>query len=381
MIFETLAAVAFALAALPALQVAINLVAYRPPRRFRRIEADRPLPRVAVMIPARDEAPRIARAVEAALESRGVDLEVVVMDDHSTDETASVVQELAEADPRVRLEQAPPVPRGWAGKASACQALAGRTTAPWMIFVDADVELAPDGAARVVDFLQRSEAGLASGFPRQITGTLAERLLIPLMYLVLLGYLPLPAMRRSASPMFAAGCGQLMVVRREAYDKAGGHGAARATFADGVALPRGFRRAGVRTDLFDATTIASCRMYEGVREVFRGLAKNAHEGMASPVGIWVWSFLLLGGHVLPFILLAWAAVTGVTSGWFTTALVAGALALGSRLAVSLRFRQSLVGVLLHPFGVLLLVAIQWHAWWLQRTGRGVAWKGRLQEGE
>lgn len=380
MILDALAATALALAALPAVLTAINLAALRPPRPFRRIEVEEPSPRLAVMIPARDEAPRIARAVEAALASRGVDLEVVVMDDHSTDDTAAIVRALAEEDPRVRLEQAPPVPRGWAGKASACQALAGRTTATWMIFIDADVELAPDGAARAVDFLRRSEAGLASGFPRQLTGTLAERLLIPLMYVVLLGYLPLPAMRRSKSPMFAAGCGQLMVARRQAYDEAGGHGAARATFADGVALPRGFRRAGVRTDLFDATTIASCRMYEGAREVFRGLAKNAHEGMASPVGVWVWSFLLLGGHVLPFALLGWGAINGATSGWLTVSLVAGALALGSRLAVSLRFRQSLLGALLHPLGVLLLVAIQWYAWWLQRTGRGVAWKGRLQEG-
>jgi hypothetical protein len=379
MILDAFALLALALAALPAVLTAVNLVAYRAPRSFREIEAEDPLPRVAVMIPARDEAPRIAGAVEAALKSRGVEVEVVVMDDHSSDETAAIVRALAEADPRVRLEQAPPVPRGWAGKSNACQALADRTTAPWMIFVDADVELAPDGAARAVDFLRQSEAGLVSGFPRQITGTLAERLLIPLMYLVLLGYLPLPAMRRSASPAFAAGCGQLMVARRQAYEKSGGYSAARATFADGLALPRAFRRAGSRTDLFDATTIASCRMYEGAREVFRGLAKNAHEGMASPVGIWVWSILLLGGHVLPFALIGLGAFTGASSGWLVTSLVAGALALGTRLAVALRFSQSLVGAFLHPFGVLLLVAIQWYAWWLQRAGRQVAWKGRMQE--
>ena len=379
MILEAFALLALALAALPTVLTAVNLVAYRAPRSIREIAGEEALPRVAILIPARNEATRIAGAVKAARQSRGVDAEVVVMDDHSSDETAAIVRELAAGDPRIRLEQAPPLPRGWAGKSNACQALADRTTAPSMIFVDADVELAPDGAARAVDFLRQSEAGLVSGFPRQITGTLVERLLIPLMYLVLLGYLPLPAMRRSASPAFAAGCGQLMVARRQAYEKSGGYSAARATFADGLALPRAFRRAGSRTDLFDATTIASCRMYEGAREVFRGLAKNAHEGMASPVGIWVWSILLLGGHVLPFALIGLGAFTGASSGWLVTSLMAGALVLGTRVALALRFRQSLVGAMLHPFGVLLLVAIQWYSWWLQRAGRKVAWKGRLQE--
>lgn len=379
MILEVLALIGLALAALPTLLTAVNLVAYRAPRRLPEIDNGEAPPRVAILIPARNEAARITRAVKAARKSRGVDAEVVVMDDHSTDETAAIVRELAEGDPNIRLEQAPPLPRGWAGKSNACQALADRTTAPWMVFVDADVEIAPDGVARAVDFLRRSEAGLVSGFPRQKTGTLVERLLIPLMYLVLLGYLPLPAMRRSVSPAFAAGCGQLMVARRSAYEKSGGYSAARATFADGLKLPRAFRRAGSRTDLFDATTIASCRMYEGAREVFRGLAKNAHEGMASPIGVWVWSTLLLGGHVLPFALIGLGAATGAYPGWLATSVVAGALALGTRLALALRFRQSLIGALLHPLGVLLLVAIQWYAWWLQRAGRQVAWKGRMQE--
>jgi hypothetical protein len=78
-------------------------------------------------------------------------------------------------------------------------------------------------------------------------------------------------------------------------------------------------------------------------------------------------------------LIGLGAATGASSGWLVTALVAGALALATRLALTLRFRQSFGGAMLHPFGVLLLVAIQWNAWWLQRAGRQVSWKGRLQE--
>ena len=89
-------------------------------------------------------------------------------------------------------------------------------------------------------------------------------------------------MRRSRHPAYGAGCGQLFLARREAYETAGGHAAIRATLHDGVKLPRAFRAAGLRTDLFDATDVASCRMYRNAGEVWRGLAKNATEGLAAP---------------------------------------------------------------------------------------------------
>jgi hypothetical protein len=300
------------------------------------------------------------------------------MDDHSSDRTAVIVREIAAGDPRVRLEQAPPLPPGWGGKPHACQALATAASAPVLVYIDADVELEPDGLARTLRFLEESGADLVSGFPRQLTGSLAERLLIPLIHFVLLGFLPLSAMRRSTEPAFGAGCGQLMVVRRPAYDAAGGHGAVRATFHDGIQLPRALRRAGLRTDLFDATGVAACRMYHGAREVVEGLAKNAHEGMAAPGAIWVWSALLLGGQVLPAGLVVAGGLVDAGSAWFTISLVAMLLSLATRSALALRFRQPAAGVLLHPFGVAALVGIQWLAWWRRRTGRGSTWKGRAQ---
>lgn len=376
MILTALAIIGLALAALPAGLTAVNLVVFRPPRRGG-VDDDR-RPRVSVLIPARDEEARIGRAVDAARGSRGVDVEVVVMDDHSSDRTAAIVRGIAAGDPRVRLEEAPPLPPGWGGKPHACHALAAAASAPVLVFIDADVELAPDGLARAVTFLDESGADLVSGFPRQLTGSLAERLLIPLIHFVLLGFLPLRAMRRSTEPAYGAGCGQLMVVRRSAYDAAGGHGAVRATFHDGLQLPRALRRAGSRTDLFDATGVASCRMYDGARQVVEGLAKNAHEGMAAPGAIWLWSFLLLGGQVLPAGLVTAGALLDPTPAWFAVSLVALLLSLATRTALAIRFRQPIVGVLLHPFGVGALVGIQWLAWWRRQAGRASTWKGREQ---
>jgi hypothetical protein len=278
----------------------------------------------------------------------------------------------------VRLEQAPELPAGWSGKPHACQALAEAARNPVLVFLDADVTLAPDGLARAVEFLERRRADLVSGFPHQLTGTFAERLLIPLIHFVLLGYLPLAGMRWSRSEAFAAGCGQLFVARRDAYREAGGHAAVRATFHDGITLPRAFRRAGLRTDLVDGDPLARCRMYAGAGETLRGLAKNAHEGMAGPVAIWVWTALLGGGHVLPAVLAAVGVVVAPGAMWTAAAAAAVGVGIATRLALALRFRQPIVGALLHPVGVTVLLAVQWWAWALRRRGAGVAWKGRAQ---
>ena len=369
MIGLALAAAALLLAALPAALYLANLRLYRP--------APPPVgepPTVSLLIPARNEERSIVAAVEAALASEGVVLEVVVLDDHSEDRTAELVRAIAARDARVRLVEAPPLPPGWCGKQHACHALAGEARHSLLAFQDADVRLAPDALARLAAFQRSSGADLVSGFPRQLTGTLLEKLVLPLIHFVLLGFLPLARMRRSTHPGYGAGCGQLFLARAEAYRAAGGHAAIRATLHDGVRLPRTFRSAGRMTDLCDATDLAVCRMYRGAGEVWRGLAKNATEGLAAPAMIVPATVLLLGGQVLPFALLACAA-------WLPPAAVglaalAAALAWAPRVAGVARFRQSPLGAALHPLGVSVLVAIQWSALAGALIGRPATWKGR-----
>ena len=350
-------------ALIPALVFLRNLGLFAPPP----VPAGGSRPAVSVLIPARNEERSIRDSVEAALRSEGVDLEIIVLDDHSEDRTAEIVDEIAGQDPRVRLETAPPLPAGWCGKQHACYALSHLTWNPYLVFLDADVRLAPDGLARSVAFLERSGAGLVSGFPRQETVTFLERLLLPLIHFVLLGFLPMKRMRRSLHPSYGAGCGQLFVTRREDYDRAGGHAAIRASLHDGIALPRAFRRAGIATDLFDATEVAVCRMYWNAEEVWRGLAKNATEGVASPGKILPVTMLLLAGQVLPYLLLfplGWAALPAVLGAWLP------------RWIAVRRFGQPLDGAWLHPLGILVFLAVQWYALGHQLLGRPAGWKGR-----
>ncbi len=375
MIFESLAIACVIAALIPALLAAVNLCAFRPP------PAPDPAarPRVSLLIPARDEEARIELCVRAALQARDVELEVIVLDDDSQDRTADIVRRIAAEDSRLRLESAPPLPPGWCGKQHACHVLSGLAKHPLLVFIDADVRLEPHAMARMAAFMGSRRVGLASGFPKEETGSLFEDMVIPLIHVLLLGYLPIPFARWFKSAGFAAGCGQLMIVRREAYRQTGGHSLIPMSLHDGIKLPRAFRRAGIETDLFDATGLASCRMYRGAAEVWSGLSKNAVEGMATPVALPIWTLLLLLGHVLPFVLLPLGWALGVETPLLLSLAFAAALALALRFALAVRFRQSLRGALLHPVGVLILLAVQWTALVKARLGRPAVWRGRRYE--
>ena len=364
--------IALALAVLPALFFLRNGQLFRTPPA---VEPG-PLPRVSVLIPARNEERSIGPAVESVLESVGVELEVIVLDDHSEDRTAEVVREITARDLRVRLEPAPPLPVGWCGKQWACHTLSKHARHDVLTFLDADVRLTPLALARMYGFLRSSGAALVSGFPRQETGTLLEKLVIPLINWLLVCYLPIGSMRRSRAVGLGAGCGQWFMTTRDAYEKAGGHAAVKASLHDGLKLPRAYRKAGLMTDICDATDLAVCRMYRSAGQVWNGLAKNAREGMGAPALIGVWTALLFGGHVLPFLLVRppWEW----TLPFLPDAILALAVFLSylTRFGCAALYRGSWLGAALHPIGVTVLLAIQWYSLLRWLVGKPVGWKGR-----
>jgi len=366
---SALAFISFVLAAIPCALFLINLRLYRPLPAL----ATEGRPAVSVLIPARDEEHNIRATLESALASTSIELEVIVLDDHSADGTPEIVRELAERDSRVRLINGEPLRGGWCGKNFACSQLAQAARHPLLVFMDADVRVShPDSLARLAAFVEQSGAALASGVPREETRGLMEKLIIPLIHFVLLGFLPFKRMRASTDPRFAAACGQILAVRREAYEQAGGHAAIANHIHDAVALARVFRAHGLPTDLFDATDTFRCHMYQRASEVWNGFAKNAHEGLGSPRLIVPATILLLGGQVLPLVVLALAAspLALIFATFGTTATFL------PRFVAAVRFRQTLLGALLHPVGICLLVAIQWSAFFRLLRHRPAVWKGR-----
>jgi hypothetical protein len=269
------------------------------------------------------------------------------------------------------------LPAEWNGKQHACWTLAHAARHELLCFIDADVRLDPECLARMTALLKRGGRGLVSGFPRQVTETWLEWLLLPLIHFVLLGFLPVERMRSTTDPSFAAGCGQFILVQRDDYFACGGHAEIKMTMHDGLLLPRLFRQSGYRTDLADLTGLATCRMYHNAGEVWQGLAKNATEGLAAPVRILPISVLLLLGQTMPFLLAAWLCLEGGASvAEMVYVLVAIVGAWLPRFLAAYRFRQDWRGAWLHPVGVGVLLAVQWYSLARKVSGGTVRWKER-----
>lgn len=351
--------IALICAALPAVLFIRNVRVFREPSGH---DTEAP---VSILIPARDEEANIEAAITAALQNQTA--EVLVLDDNSSDRTYEIAAAIAAREPRLRVLRGAPLAQLWCGKNFACAQLASAASNRLLLFVDADVRLAPDAAAALAYACRKTGAHLISGVPRQEVRTFSEQLLIPLIHFVLLAFLPFDRMRRSTHPAYATGCGQLMMVDREAYETSGGHRVIRDRVHDGLALPKAFRAAGFRTDLVDVTALATCRMYRRDSDVWRGLAKNTHEGLGAPARIVPLTCLLVAGQVLPFALL----LTGM---W--QAVLAAIMALVPRVIASWKFDQPLLSVLLHPLGVLSLLGIQWAGLVRFLRGTPAAWKGR-----
>ncbi|MEC8554811.1 MAG: glycosyltransferase family 2 protein [Planctomycetota bacterium] len=369
------------LAALPTLLIIRNFPLFQFPSKESEAVVERP--GVSLLIPARNEAAGIEATLTSVLASHYQSLEVIVLDDHSEDETAAIVNRLAVKDDRLRLEQSKKLPEGWNGKQHACWQLAEHAKHDLLLFLDADVHVQPVCVHQLAQLIQQRDLDLLSGFPKQILGTLSERMLIPMMYYVLLGYLPLDQMRANNDPKFGAGCGQLFLARRKAYFDAGGHKAIHGSRHDGLKLPRSFRAAGFSSDLVDASHLAEVRMYEGWPQVRNGLLKNATEGFANWKLIPVFTVLLIGGSVLPLLGLAHALFWGWpaegTLGITATFVLATATAVNwvGAFCIQGRMKHPLVSAVLHPVAVAAFMLLQWTALMREQLGmQPIAWRGR-----
>jgi hypothetical protein len=360
----------------------INLGIYRRPRPEADALRDAPAgggpgaPRVSVCIPARNEEMNVGPVVRGALASRGVEVEVLVYDDQSTDGTPGILARLCTEDARVRAVETRPLPEGWNGKQWGCERMGQAARGEWLLFTDADVRLAPDCLVRALDEAALLRADLLSTIPREEVGSFLERMVVPLIHWMLFSWLPMPRMRTTNDPATSAGCGQFLLVRREAWRAAGGHAAFRDSMHDGIRLPRNVRRAGLRSDLYDGSDGVRCRMYRGAAQTWRGFTKNAYEGLGSPLVLAVFTLLEAGGILLPW---AWLAAAVASGGMPLGPTVLAWFAVGAQLVqralLASRFSQPVSCVLLHPVSIALLLAIQWRSWWLHVTKRR-AWKGR-----
>ncbi|MFB6262511.1 MAG: glycosyltransferase family 2 protein [Bradymonadaceae bacterium] len=341
---------------------------------------DRNLEGVSVLVPARNEIDTIEACLRAILESH-VD-EVVVCDDGSDDGTRGMVDALADAHSGLSVVETGRLPEGWVGKPNACRRLADEADGEILVFVDADTIVADDGLERLVSLLDVPDdraAAMASAVPRQQVGSIAERLVLPLLYVTYTSWLPLSLVWRSSDPRFVAANGQLMALRRDALADIGGFSAVRDAVVDDVELAAAFKEAGHRVVFGDGLQMARCRMYDGFGELWDGFSKNIYEGLGeSPFLLAGVSILYLSAFVLPYACVgAWlVGVVGTETGLAAAAGTACNVVLRGTLALT--HDHPLEGPVTQPVGVLLLVAIAWNS--MRRSRRGeIEWAGRTYE--
>ena len=334
-------------------------------------------PEVAVLIPARDEEANIPRCLRSLLAQDYPRFSVWVLDDGSRDGTAEVIRRLAAQDARLRILSGAPLPPGWIGKPWACQQLADTAppTADLLLFVDADTWHTPDMLRVSVATLLAEEADLLSVLPRQVLGSPAEWLSVPILPWAVLSHFPLWLTRIRPWPSLAAAVGQHMLWRRAAYQKVGGHAAARREVAEDMALARLAAARGLRVLLLPGPRHVFCRMYHRLSEVLEGFGKNLfavfNRRWPAYLFVWLWlgvaflsPLLALGGWLLAgWPVSPWLAGGSVLAGGLIWALVAAISGLPPALA------------LLYPLVVLGNIFLAFHSLG-QTLTRRARWKGR-----
>ena len=337
---------------------------------------------ISVLIPARDEVANIERCVRSVDAAHGPIIEILVYDDGSTDGTAEVLARLQAAVPRLRVVSGADLPAGWVGKPHALHRLSELAAGELLLNIDADVTLHEDGVLRMLSLLGSPDqvpggldAAVVTAVPRQLTGSFAERLMMPLLHLSYVAWLPMPLIHRVRDPRVLAANGQLLLIRRSALTAVGGWAAVRTALVDDMALCRAVKRSGRRVVFADGDQMADCRMYPDAASLWRGFAKNFYEGIGgNPVALIVVMALHLMLFVAPFAALPVAVVLG-NRGLAAAAAVGVAANLCLRLIMALRYHHSPVSVLLHPVAVVAMMGVLLNSFRWSRRG-DIRWRGR-----
>lgn len=338
-------------------------------------------PRVSILVPARNEAERIESCVLSLLtQDYPGEFEVIVLNDHSTDETGAILERLAQQSSRLRVLAGKSLPPGWFGKHWACHQLAQAAGGELILFTDADTRHAPFMLRDSVSALLAEGADLVTAFPREEVVTWGERLVVPFIGFGIFTFLPIRLIQRLRWTTLAVTIGQFMLFRRSAYEAVGGYEAVRDDILDDVRLGQRIIEAGFEWRLMDGTRQVSCRMYRGFWDAVDGFCKNLFAVFGYRILPYALTFLVVGMAFLepPLVLLV------RHFGWLQPpfplmyAYAAVMTSLTLWVLAFRRFRFPLYLALLYPLILSVFILIAARSFLQTATGTAT-WKDRVLE--
>lgn len=350
--------------------IIISLIAILNTFTFPRLQRQQPVgdfqPLLSILLPARNEAEVIGTTLQSLLAQTYPNLEIILLDDNSTDGTGTIARSFH--DPRLKVMTGELLPPGWLGKNWACYQLAQRARGEYLLFTDADVHWSPGAVAALAAAIQQNQADLLTVWTTQQTITWSERLVVPLMAFAIMGYLPVIGTHYTPFSLFAAACGQCMLWKRSAYQQIGGHAAVADNVLEDVTMARLVKRQGLRLRMFDGGGVITCRMYTDWQSVRNGYAKNILAGYGNSVPVLLLATIF---HWLIFILPPVLFCFTGNGIWLALTI----LGITIRMLTAAATRQRVIDGLLMPVSVILMTIIACQAiiWHYQGSA---SWKGR-----
>jgi chlorobactene glucosyltransferase len=334
------------------------------------------LPSVSILVPARNEEQRIEGCIRSLLELDYPEYEVIALDDQSNDSTLSILEHLAAAQPGLKVLKGTPTPEGMAGKSWACAQLAGQARGDLLFFTDADTLFKPHSLRLIVAHMLNQQADLLTGFPRQHVQTWGEKLLVPFFSWAVLCFIPLWLAYRIRLPMLSSAVGQMLLFRREAYRKIGGHAKLGTMIVEDLALARSIKAAGLCWRVMRVTDLISCRMYHGSREAFDGFTKNLFAFFDFHLSVFLFVFIWLAMLFLEPLIVLVMLILGLTpTASFSELVICIALSLLLWLIPYIELGMPLALGFIYPISILANEAAAFQSLRLSLAGR-LSWKGR-----
>ncbi|MHB1377777.1 MAG: glycosyltransferase, partial [Candidatus Humimicrobiaceae bacterium] len=338
-------------------------------------------PLISILIPARNEAENISRCLKSLLKQDYQNLEIIVLNDNSTDATGKVVKGFAEKDNRVRLVEGAPLEEGWTGKNFASHQLAKHANGQYFIFTDADTLHFPKTVSSAFSALINTKVDALSIYPRQIMVTFWERMSVPIINIALQCFIPFILIKKSKSPLFSTAIGQFMMFKREVYEKTGGYESIKGHLVDDIQMSKRVKKSGYKFMVFDGRNAIYCRMYKNLKGVVIGLTKSIYPAFnGSILPLFSLTGLLAATFIVPFLLLPFGAfLFDWPAAIIRLLIVQIIIILIIKTIFTIRYKQRMLDILLTPVSMAVIVALVFVSFFQAKYGEGLTWKERVYD--